>query len=122
MSRNLRRSGEGRAGCAIWLLLLAVFVMIAWKAVPTKIKSAEFEDYLTELAQFAAQVPGEEIRRRILKRAKEMDIPLDPKKLKVEKSENRIRIECSYTIVLEFPFYSYEWNFEHEVDRPIFIV
>jgi hypothetical protein len=28
----------------------------------------------------------------------------------------------SYVVFLEFPGYTYEWNIEHELDRPIFIV
>lgn len=31
-------------------------------------------------------------------------------------------MEVEYTIPVEFPGYTYQWNFHHKLDRPIFIV
>ena len=96
--------------------------MIAFTAVPVKLNDMEFGDYMEEQAQFSARASGETLRKRILKKAKELDIPLQPKKLTVEKSHNQVRIKCSYTVTLEFPFYTYDWEFTHDIDRPVFIV
>lgn len=116
------RFGEGRVGCILWLLALSAFVLVVWKTVPVKIKTAEFEDFMQEQAQFAGRSSGDAIKKRILARAKELDIPLDPKALTVQKSSRRVRIVCSYTIAVEFPFYTYYWDFKHQVDRQVFLI
>lgn len=118
---NPWQRGEGNLGCVLWLLLLAVAVLIAWKAVPVKIKSAELYDFMVEQAKWAASSNPEVIKKRILHRAKELDLPVDEKNVQVERIGDRIRMKCSYTVPLDFPGYTYHWNFAHEVDRPIFI-
>lgn len=122
MRTTARASGHSRIGCILWLIGLLIFGMIAYKAIPVLIQNAEFEDFLNDQARFAARASGEEIKKRILRRADELDVPLDPKRLTVRKGSRRIRIECSYEVSLEFPFYTYVWKFDHEVDRPIFII
>lgn len=120
--RKLGPRGEGRLGCFLWLLVVGVAVMIAVKAVPVKLTDVEFGDYIEEQAQFSTRDSGEAIRKRILKRAKELDIPLEAKKVVVNKSSSRVQISCSYTVTLDFGFYQHDWLFEHEIDRPVFIV
>lgn len=116
------QSGQGKFGCFLWLLLLAAAVMVAYRMVPVKIRSAEFYDFIVEQAKFSARRPPDQIRRTILKRAKELDIPLEPKNLRVEKRGDRIIIDCQYVISVDLPFYTYVWEFHHELDRPIFWV
>ncbi|MDX1500971.1 MAG: hypothetical protein R3325_01320 [Thermoanaerobaculia bacterium] len=120
MTRQAR--GNSRFGCILWLIAALIFGMIVWKAVPVRIQAAEFADYLEDQARFAARSTPEELRNRIMGRAEELRIPLDPKNLTVRKNAGRVWIECRYTIPLEFPFYTYEWHFEHIVDRPVFII
>ncbi len=119
---TLRSRGEGRLGCIMWLLLAAVGILIAVKAVPVKLNDVEFGDYIEEQAQFSGRVSGDTLRNRILKKAKELDIPLEKKNLKVNKTTRRVEIECRYTITLDFGVYEYEWEFVHDIDRPIFII
>ena len=119
---RLRGRGEGRIGCLLWLVVLGLGVMIAVKAVPVKLTDVEFGDFIEEQAQFSGRTTGDVIKRRILKKAKELEIPLSSKNLKVEKSMNRVRIECEYTVTLDFGFTTYDWRFEHEIDRPVFVV
>lgn len=119
---RLGSPGEGRIGCLLWLAVVAIGIMIAVTAVPVKLNDVEFGDFLEEQAQFSGRATGATLRKRILKKAKELDIPLDPKKLKVDKNKARVQIKCRYTVTLDFPFYSYDWEFEHDVDRPVFIM
>ena len=39
----------------------------------------------------------------------------------VEKAGGRIKMEARFTVPLEFPGYVYYWDFDLQVDRPIFI-
>jgi len=114
--------GHGRLGCILWLIALIVFLAIIWKAVPARIRAAEFESYIEEQARYAARSSGETIKKRILRRAEETNIPLDKENLTVRKSSKHVRITCEYTIPLEFPGYTYYWKFEHIIDRQVFII
>lgn len=121
MVRRSAERGEGNLGCILWLLLFAIGALIAWKAVPVKVQSAELYDYMVELTKFAASSSAENLKKQIVTKAAELDLPLDKDDVEVRKTADRIQLEASYTVPLEFPGYTYEWNFNHEVDRPIFI-
>ena len=122
MPRRSER-GEGNLGCILWLLALGLAILIAWKAVPVKLQSTELYDYMDELAKFsAAQVPPDQLKKRILDRAAQLQIPLTKENVKVQRNGDRIYMEVEYTIPVEFPGYTYQWNFHQKLDRPIFIV
>ncbi len=131
MTRTQLRSGEGRLGCVLWLSLLVGLIVVAWGAVPVTIHSAELYDYMDEQAKFAGRVTPEVLKKRILKRAVELELPVKEKDIKVERVGGRIRMKCSYTVHLESPhfiltteppFVTQTWKFDLKVDRPVFIV
>jgi hypothetical protein len=123
MPRRRSERGEGNIGCILWLLLLGVAILIAWKAVPVKMQSEELYDYMDELAKFgAAHTTTEDLEKQILNRARELHIPLDKKNVKVERNGDRVYMEVEYTIPVELPGYTYQWHFRQTLDRPIFII
>ena len=123
MRKRIAERGEGNLGCILWLLVLGLAVLISWKLVPVKIASAELYDFMDEQAKFAgANTTAEDVKKNILQRAKELNLPLDKDHVKVERIGDRIRMEAEYTVPVEFPGYTYNWHFRHELDRPIFIV
>jgi len=121
--RGFRRSeaGEGRIGCIIWSLVLIVGGIIAWTAVPVQVRSSEFIDYMEDQAQFASQRSAETIKKRLLDKANDLQLPIGPKELTVSKESERIKMHVEYTVEVKFPFgFTYDWDFEHDVNRPIF--
>lgn len=123
MPRRTAERGEGNLGCIVWLLVLAVAVMISWKMIPVKVNNAELVDFMTEVAQFqSAQKTPEEISKIIIARAGELGIPLTKENITVTKTRDRVRMTVDYTQPVQFPGYTYNWHFRHELDRPIFIV
>ena len=123
MPRRTAQRGEGNLGCIMWLLVLAIAVMISWKMIPVKVNNAELVDFMTEVAQFqSAQKTPEEISKIIIARAGELGIPLTKENITVTKTRDRVRMTVDYTMPVQFPGYTYNWHFRHELDRPIFIV
>ena len=118
----LRRgqSGEMKLGCVLWTVALALSVLIAWKMIPVKMKSVQLYDYMIEEAKYAGSVKPEDLKKGILRKAEELNLPVSEKKVKVVYTSSRIRISVSYTVPVHFPGYTYEWSFNHEIDRPIF--
>lgn len=121
MTDHKRQAGDGKLGCILWSLLLAAGVLIAWKAVPVKIATSELYDFMVEQAKWAGNTPSEVLQKRIVNKAAELDLPVDPKFVTAEKVGDKIRMEANFTVPLEFPGYTYEWAFDLQVERPIFI-
>ncbi len=120
MINNHRVRGDSKIGCVFWLLILGLAALIAWKMVPVKIGSAQFYDYMEEQAKFGLQSKTEGIKRQILQKAKDLDLPVKPENLKVERTSNEIRIHCKYEIPIEFPGYTYIWKFDEKINRPLY--
>ena len=116
-----RQRGEGRAGCVFWVVILIIFAMVGFKVVPVKFASAKFYDYMYEQAKYAQKIKPDQLKKIILKKANELSLPVDPKNVVVKKLGGRIKIEASYTVDIEFPGYTYVWNFNEKIDEPIFI-
>jgi len=121
MRRRFAEAGSGNLGCILWVLLLGIVVLIAWKAIPVKIRSAELYDHMEEITKFGARSSPEEMEKDILNKAHELELPLDKDHVKVERIGDRVKMEATYTVPLDFPGYTYEWHFDHQVDRPLFI-
>lgn len=123
MARRSAERGESNLGCVMWLVLLGIAVLISWKMIPVKVNSAEMADYMVEVAQFqSARRKPEELKKLILTRAGELGLPLAKENVTVVRTGDRIRMTVEYTVPVDFPGYTYNWHFRHEVDRPIFIV
>jgi hypothetical protein len=122
MDRLHFRHGQGKIGCILWLLVLLAVVGVTAKLIPIKIRSAELYDFMEEQALFAGRTKPEEIKKRILRRAQELELPLTKKNLSVERRAGRVRMSATYTVPVELPGYTFEWDFEHILDRPVFVV
>lgn len=120
MGRRSGQRGDGNIGCIFWLLVLLAVGLILWKAVPVKIATAELYDFSVELTKFSAKASPEELKKRVLGKAKELNLPVSPKQVEIEKSKERIKIRLNYVVPLDFPGYTYEWKIEDVIDRPIF--
>ena len=120
MTRRRGEAGDGKLGCILWTLLLAIVVLGAWKWVPAKVKSAELHDFMVEQAKWAGSEKAETLRGRIVAKAAELELPVDPKSVSVVHTGSKIKMRCVYTVPLEFPGYTYNWLIEDEVSREIF--
>ena len=101
--------------------MLAIVVMVGFKMVPVKYKSSQLYDFMYEQAKYAQKTKPDLIRKVLLRKARELQLPVDPKRLTVKKEGGRILIQCSYEVPIEFPGYTYVWEFSEEINEPIFI-
>jgi hypothetical protein len=120
MSRNRRERGEGQFGCLVGLVLLLIAGLIAYRLIPVKVRAAEMRDTVIDESKSAGQHNDKEIKESILFKAKQLELPVDPANVIVRRSPNYIRVEVKYTVPVEFPGYTYKWNFEHKYENPVF--
>ena len=121
MTGRRAQSGEGRIGCIIWFALLAIGILVGYKMIPVKISASTLYDYMDEQAKWAATTPPDVLKSRIYQKAMEEGLPLDPKNLSCERYGDSIKMRAVFTVPVEFPGYVYNWDFDLQLNRAIFI-
>jgi hypothetical protein len=117
MSRIAQR-GEGRAKTVITLAIVVALFYLAFKIVPVYINNYELEDSMKNEARFGFvnRKTPEQVREAVLKKARELDIPIGPEHVRVEPQTNGFRITVTYTVVVELPGYELKLNFKPVAD------
>ncbi|MFQ5877353.1 MAG: hypothetical protein ACE5JH_06660 [Acidobacteriota bacterium] len=113
--------GEGRFGAFVGLMVLALTVYLGFKVVPVMVRAYEFRDYLEEQARFAAlRGKEEEVRKRILRKAEDLDLPVRGRDVRLHRGNGRYDIKVRYTVPIETPLYTYRWDFNEAQSAPLF--
>ena len=118
--RRFRERGEGQFGCVVALLLLLVAIFVAYKMVPVKVKAAELRGEVVDEAKNAGTRSDETILKSILAKAQQLELPVTADDVQVSRSGSRIHVVVQYVVPVEFPGFTYQWNFRHEAENPIF--
>jgi len=119
-SRNRSQKGEGKVGCLIGLVLLLIAVLVAYKMIPIKVKSAEVRDTVQDVARSAGQHNDKWIATAVLQKAQSLDLPVTEDQITVVRANSEIRVEVDYTVPVKFPGFVYQWHFHHKAENPIF--
>lgn len=122
MSKDRRSErGEGGLGTLIGLCILAVTIYLGYKVVPVMINAYAFRDYVEQETRFAAlRKKDEEVLKRVLKKAEELELPITSKNINVNRTSSRFDITVKYTIPIETPVYVYNWMFDERFSAPLF--
>ena len=118
--RNRRERGEGQFGCLVGIVVLALVGLIAYRMIPIKVKAAELRDTIVDEAKSAGRHNDKRIRSAIKTKAEQLDLPVSDGDISISRKAQVIRIEVTYTVPVEFPGYTYQWNFRHQTENPIF--
>jgi len=116
-----KQSGQGKIGCVLWILAFAVAGMVAFKMIPVKVKASELHSFMVDQAKWAGNATTDALKKSILAKSLELGLPLDEKGVNVQKDRDHVRMEVVYTVPIEFPGYTYNWQFHEMVDRNIYI-
>jgi hypothetical protein len=121
LKRRTAGLGEGKLGCILWLVVLLVAGLVAYRAIPIKVASSQLYDYMDDQARFGARTSAENLKTRIFKRAQELDLPVTKKNITVQKRGGMVRMTCIFTAPVNILGYTYNWDFNLELERQIFI-
>jgi len=113
--------GEGRLGTIFGLCLLLLTIYLGYKVLPVMINAYAFRDYIEQESRFAAFAKkDEDVAKRVLRKAQELELPVKPKNIKVERSSTHFDIAVHYSVPIETPVYTYVWIFNEEYRAPLF--
>ena len=104
----------------VWLAVFLAIIMFGWKTLPVKTSSSQLKDFMVEQSKFAKDANRQQIAKRILNKANQLKLPVTLKDIEVRKTAARVEMRCKYTVPIEFPLYTYNWNFDLFVERAIF--
>jgi hypothetical protein len=114
--------GDVPIGCLVGFLLAVIVALISIRAVPVVYRVGEFDKEVKAQADRANMVGKTDkvIRKYLLERAEDLDIPINAKSIWIKRTSARIKIRITYDYPIDFPGYTYVWHKEHYEDRPLF--
>lgn len=98
-----RERGDGKLSLFIFLALLAaaIFVLVKW--IPPRVNAYEFRDEITKWNTDPdyrmRRTSAEEVEKELLKRASDLNLPIDKDNITVERDSDMYRI----TVVFDIP-------------------
>lgn len=100
-------------------LLLGLFIIVggiytAYQVVPVYMSNYELQDTFTNEAKMAAYATDrseQDIREAVMKKVKELQIPMGPEDLKVKKEGRMVSISADYTVPVTLPGYTLRLSF-----------
>ncbi len=121
MRRSGGERGEGRLGTLLALTVFAVLIYMGVKVVPVMVNTYAFKDFIQEEARFASvRRDDQEIRERVWKKARELNLPVEMKQIRTERSNSRFDISIKYTVPIETPVFTYNIVRDEQVSSPLF--
>jgi hypothetical protein len=122
MSTWRYQRGDVPVGCLVGGVVAIIVVLVTIKVAPIMIHVGELDKEIGVLADRAnrREYHDQRIRKDILVKAEQLDLPVTKKSIDIKRTSNRIKITVRYRIDIEFPGYTYVWDKEHFHDRPLF--
>jgi hypothetical protein len=116
-----REKGEGRIGFLIALVIAGLVIFLGMKIIPVRIDAYAFHDFLREEARYAAvRHDDATVAKRIMTRAKEMELPLNPKNLKLTRTTGEMIITARYQQPIDLKVTTYVYKFDAKEKAPLF--
>jgi hypothetical protein len=114
--------GEGKVGFLISLAILLAGAYVAYVLVPIKIRTYEFKDAMRDQARFGAvhSKRDDVVVERLMKKAKQLRIPLKEENLQVTRDGGMYVITARYTVPVDLAVYRTKWEYNERETAPIF--
>ena len=102
-------SGKIKLGGLITLLIVVAVIYYGIDYIQVRLKAYQMQDEVTEQATFGSVVDDNTIRRRLVERATQLDIPLGARQWSISRVQTpqgrRITISAAYTdsVIIKLP-------------------
>ena len=107
------QQGGGTIKAILWTALLIYGAFVAYKILPAYVAEYQLADKMQEQARFAVvnRYPEEQIRDSIFKVVKDLEIPVKREDIKIEATQDVVRIACDYTVPVDLLVYQLNLHF-----------
>ena len=122
---QMRRSGERGSANLKFLIVMAILVTTAYAGylyVPVAFQANTFKDLMQHYADVAVaqNYPPSWVGQQLMKSAPEYEIPANAIITPAQR-DNRLEVRVQYIRVIEFPGYTYNYEFDHTVKSTAFL-
>ncbi len=95
------------------LFIVVAIVYVGVKALPPYFANYQFEDVIENETKMNSynQKSEQEIREGIVKKARELDIPLTSDQVTVQRMGSELAISADYTVHIDIPIYPFDLHF-----------
>jgi hypothetical protein len=101
----------------IKLIVAGLVVHATWRAGSAYWVYYQFRDGLRDVAQFSRGKSEQEIQKRAIEIASELDLLVQPEHIAVRRDQDHTFIDASYQTGIELlPAYHYPWEFNVKID------
>jgi hypothetical protein len=113
LGTRFRERGEGKIKAVLVTAVLAFAVYAAVKIVPPYAAEYQLADKMQEQARFAVvnRYTDEQIRDNVFKVVQDLDIPVKREAIKVEASQQIVKISVDYTVPIDLLVYHLDLHF-----------
>jgi hypothetical protein len=113
LGTRFRERGAGKIKAVLVTAVLAFGVFAAIKIVPPYAAEYQLADKMQEQARFAVvnRYTDEQIRDNIFKVVQDLEIPVKREAIKVEASQQIVKISVDYTVPIDLLFYHLDLHF-----------
>lgn len=115
--------GGARLNALAALVVLAALVFTAIKVVPIYVSNYDMQDAMQQEARFGFYPMSgrmkslDDIRGDMLKKARDLGLPLRPDDLQVSEDGNKISISADYTVQVDLIVYQFSLHFHPQSDN-----
>jgi hypothetical protein len=97
----------------IWLVVIGFSLYVGSQVMPTYYNSFQFQDEIESEARLNSYStkPETEIQESLLKKAKELDLPITPEHLHVVRNGSELTIWGDYTVHVDIPIHPFDLTF-----------
>ncbi len=96
------------------LVVLGAMIYLAIKLIPPYLHNYQFAEEITSIARlssYARDKSGDDIKQEVLAKARELDVPIGPDDVKVEKTFTTCNINVQYVVHVDLPIHPVDLNF-----------
>ncbi|UCF81308.1 MAG: DUF4845 domain-containing protein [Acidobacteriota bacterium] len=111
--------GEGKTGAVIALFIAVAILYTAFKVIPVLVKTYDFAEKVETLSRRGAslgQTTEDDIRKRLLKEAERLDLPVRGEDIRIRLTAKRLKVEVKYAVPIDLAGFVYNLQREHKFE------
>ena len=114
--------GSARLKFIVVITIIAMVAYIGYMFLPVAYQAYLFKDLMQHDVDVASSqgYPASWVKDQLVKSAPEFGVPADAV-INPTQRDNRIEVNVQYVIPIEFPGYTYQYNFDHTVKSTAFL-
>jgi hypothetical protein len=114
--------GSARLKFILIMAIIGIVAYIGYMFLPIAYQAYLFKDLMQHDVDVASSqgYPASWVKDQLVKSAPEFGVPADAV-INPQQRDNRIEVNVQYVIPIEFPGYTYQYNFDHTVKSTAFL-